>query len=241
MSRWRDLPPEGDPLILAIDTSTEQASIALSEGSVPIAEWSWRVGRNHSTQVKPAVQWLMQLANTGVHDIDTLVVASGPGSFSGLRVGISLAKGLAMARDIPLVGISTLDVLAFAASPGGGPVCACMEAGRGEVYVALYSGSPGEWQRLSEYLVLPMPAAAQLAAKAALVVGSAADAVVAAIPAGRRPDVFNGPWQPRRASFLAELGRRFFDAGGSDQRFELEPLYLRRSAAEEKHGARLQE
>lgn len=229
-------------MILAIDTSTEQASIALAHEATIRAEWSWTAGKNHSRHLIPTIGRLLEIENQTPADLTALVVARGPGSFSGVRVGISAAKGMAMALRIPLVGISTLDVLAFQAAPFCSDVWAVMPAGRGDVYLARYTGSPENWQRSSDYLLLPADQARSKVREADLIVGPGAALLIE-----DRGDVLftafakPSPWQLRRAGYLAELGRRYLQAGGHDQLDTLEPLYLRPTSAEEKRAAMCRE
>lgn len=222
-------------MLLAIDTATGRAGCALREGNDLLAELSWEAGRNHSRDLAEAVRNLCVLARTPLRAVGAVVVASGPGSFSGLRVGIAYTKGIAFARSIPLAGIPTLDILAFQVSPLSDAVTAVLPAGRGDVYVAGYRGRGDSWHRDSEYQLLTVQEAARRAA-GSLLVGEASSAVAAADP-GAGMSMAPPLWQLRRPGFLAELGSRYLAAGGADQSQTLEPLYLRRSAAEETRAA----
>jgi tRNA threonylcarbamoyladenosine biosynthesis protein TsaB len=231
-----------EALILALDTSTEQASVAVAQGQRTLSEWSWVADRNHSRQLFTVIRHILDVVELQIVKVDALVVATGPGSFNGLRVGISAAKGLATARHVPLVGISTLDVIAFQAASADQVVWAVMPAGRGEVYLARYAGDGEKWRRTSDYLIMPVDEAASAVGAGGLVAGTGAALVCrsggshtsAGAPEHRAPSV-------RRAGYLAELGRRYLQAGGRDQLLTLEPLYLRRPSAEEKRAAAHQE
>jgi tRNA threonylcarbamoyladenosine biosynthesis protein TsaB len=229
-------------MILAIDTSTDQASVALTEETSVQAECSWIAGRNHSRQLTRVIRHVLVLRGAEVASISAVVVARGPGSFSGVRVGIAEAKGIAMALQVPLVGISTLDVLAFQASPCGLDLWAILPAGRNEVNLAHYVGGGADWRRVSDYLLLPVEEAARAVGGRAILTGPGAQLVADYVAQfGPRPTVQNAAGSLRRAGYLAELGRRYLEAGGRDQLDDLEPLYLRRSAAEEKRAATGQE
>lgn len=224
-------------MLLAIDTATRQAGCALLDGDGIRAELAWEAGKNHSRDLGKAVREVWALGGAGVADIDSLAVTSGPGSFSGLRVGIAYAKGLALARHIPLVGVPTLDALAFQASALSTDVTAVLSAGRGDVYVARYMGQGENWKLTTAYLLMSLGDTVELA-EGSLLVGDASAAVAeAGRSAGITLSVAPVLWQLRRPGFLAELGKRYLDAGGADQRDTLEPLYLRRSAAEETRAA----
>jgi tRNA threonylcarbamoyladenosine biosynthesis protein TsaB len=140
-----------------------------------------------------------------------------------------------MGLGIPLVGVSTLDVIALQASLHGGRVLVATPAGRGQVFVATYAGQGEDWRRTSDYRLETVDEVAGLTVDADLLAGDAAESVARKVQElGRSVDVEPAPWCVRRAGFLAELGRRYLDAHGQSQLHELEPLYLRRSAAEER-------
>lgn len=225
-------------MILALDTSDGQASVALCRDGLVIAEWSWDTAGSHSRHLHLAVRQMLALVSVSVRDIMALVVARGPGSFSGLRVGVSFAKGLAMALDVPLAGISTLDAIAFQASVGSDSVWATMPAGRTQVYAARFEGQGSMWRRSSEYLIVSEEEMVVLSADGGLLAGPAGRAIAArAALLGEPRDVAPLALHLRRAAFLAELGKQYFDRGGLDEGSTLEPLYLRRSAAEEKRAS----
>ena len=104
-----------------------------------LIELSWRSEQNHSVELLPAIQRLMDQAGIDSSDLGCVIAAKGPGSFSALRIGMATARGLAMANDIPLVGVGTLEVEAFPYLGLGLPVCALIEAGREQVAAAIYS------------------------------------------------------------------------------------------------------
>lgn len=99
-------------LLLALDTSTRQASLALCAEDTVLGEYTWQVGNNHSIELLERIQRLMAECRTAIAEIDGVAVATGPGSFNGLRVAVATAKTLAFALQKPIVGISTLDVIA---------------------------------------------------------------------------------------------------------------------------------
>ncbi len=125
-------------MLLAIDTSTETASLALFDEGEVIAELTWRSGRNHTVELLPNLVHLLRQAEASPPSISGIIVAKGPGSFNGLRVGVSTAKGLVYTLGIPLVGISSLEVAAFPYAHSGFPICPIPNAGRGESAAATY-------------------------------------------------------------------------------------------------------
>src|SRR5438874_1405114 len=125
-------------LLLALDTSTRQASIALCSQDEVYSEYSWRVGNNHSVELLAHIQRMSAECEIRMTELDAIAVATGPGSFNGVRVALAAAKSLAFALQKPLVGISTLDLIAIQQRHIRGPVCAVLEAGRSELYAACY-------------------------------------------------------------------------------------------------------
>ena len=119
-------------VLLALDTSTDRAAIGLKNGA-SFAELAWPAGRSQTTSLLMAIDWLLDTSNLTTDDLAAVAVATGPGTFTGLRVGMSLAKGLVLARDLPLIGIPTLDVTAFPYQTAGISVCAMLPAGRGRI------------------------------------------------------------------------------------------------------------
>jgi tRNA threonylcarbamoyladenosine biosynthesis protein TsaB len=221
-------------MILALDTSTDDAGIALVDGPRCRLEWTWSARANHSVQVNALLKSALHVLDASPRDLRAIAVATGPGSFNGVRVGISLAKGLGMALEIPVAGIATLDAIGLQASELSASVLAVIGAGRGEVFTALYEGTGPGWLRRGECVRVSLAEARDLWQLGMAVAGPAADEL--GVP---EEAVVRAPWRLQRPGFLAELGRRYFDGGGQDQLHRLEPLYLRLSAAEEQRAARL--
>ena len=135
-------------MYIAIDTSTDFASLALVQDDQIIGEITWRCGRNHTAQLLPSLSVLLDRAGLEVKAATGIIVARGPGSYNGLRVGLSTAKALAFSLGVPLVGISTLEVEAYQHAERGLAVCPIFNAGRGEVAAAVYRQQGDEWTRL---------------------------------------------------------------------------------------------
>lgn len=226
-------------LILAIDTSTEQAGLALMEDGTPRTEWAWTAAGNHSHHLDTLLRSMLAVEGMETRALTAIVAATGPGSFSGLRVGVSFAKGLALALGIPLVGVSTLDVAAFPSLRNDSDVLATIPAGREQLYVGHYRGNDQCLERTGEYAIMLPSEAATLVKTETILAGPGALAVAEELARdGRQARMEPAVWRLRRPGFLAELGRRLLAEGREDQVHMLEPLYLRRSAAEEKRMAR---
>ncbi|MFH1484711.1 MAG: tRNA (adenosine(37)-N6)-threonylcarbamoyltransferase complex dimerization subunit type 1 TsaB [Chloroflexota bacterium] len=219
-------------MLLAIDTSTETLSVALAVEERVVSELSWHSEQNHTRELLPAVDFLLRQAKATIKDVSAVVVAKGPGSYNGLRVGMSTAKGLCLALGIPLVGVGTLEVEAFPKAGMGLPVCPVFEAGRGEIATAIYRLVGGDWRQLREEHIATAEALCQEIGEPTLFCGQMAEATVARLKEclGERAVFVEGAALLRRAGYLAELGWRRLKAGHVDDMATLQPLYLRRPA-----------
>jgi tRNA threonylcarbamoyladenosine biosynthesis protein TsaB len=240
-------------LLLALDTSTRQASIALSDERTLYGEYSWQVGNNHSVELLGYVQRLLAECGHTMQSIDGIAVATGPGSFNGVRVAVAAAKALAFALQKPLVGVSTLDIIAAQQQQWRGPVCAMLEAGRSDLYAACYIFDEvyrdGEvsyhLRQLSEYLLLSPPRLAgyleenvslwvgvpgERQLPSFLFCGELSEASRQALYAHMQGNaLFAGDLQAvRHASTLSLLALQRLDDGRVDDPMLLEPMYLRR-------------
>ncbi len=215
---------------LALDTSTEIASIALSHGGEVEAEMTWPSGQNHSVELVPNLLHLLQQAKKSLEQIDAIIVAKGPGSFNGLRVGVGTAKGLAFALGIPLVGVGTLEVEAFQHALTGLPICPLQDAARGELATALYQLQEGEWRQLIEEHITTVEGLCPQIAHRTLFCGRVPPHVAQELQErlGERALILESTL--RRAGFLAKLGWLRLEKGEIDHPTTLQPLYLRRPA-----------
>ncbi len=218
---------------LAIDTSTDTASIALVRDSEVLAELTWQSGQNHTTELLPRLSYLLHTTN--IESINGISVAKGPGSFNGLRVGISTAKGLAFSLGIPIVGISTLAVEAYQHAETGLPVCPIFNAGRGEIATAIYQMKGNQWRQLaSEHITTVDVLLSQITTRT-IFCGGLIPFIAPRLGERlkQRAIISTSAARLRRASFLAELGQRRLAAGDYDDLATLQPLYLRRPAITE--------
>ena len=126
-------------LILGIDSSTEVAAIALMKENELVGEINLSLHRRHSERLMPNINHLFNELNYDINDIDGIAVTVGPGSFTGLRIGISTVKGFAQALSVPVIGLSTLDVIAFTFNYLDGLVVPMIDARRNRVYTSLYN------------------------------------------------------------------------------------------------------
>lgn len=135
--------------ILALETSAVAASVAVCEDENLIAQNFQRTGLTHSATLMPMVESMLKNTGMQLKEIDVIAVASGPGSFTGLRIGVSTAKGLAWAENKPCASISTLEAMAWQLSGMDGIICAAMDARRQQIYNALFEMKDGVLSRLT--------------------------------------------------------------------------------------------
>ena len=211
---------------IAIDTSTRFASIGLSSQGECFSELTWRSDRNHSVELIPNIQRVLDGVGRSVSHIEAIYVASGPGGFSALRVGMSAAKAMAVSLDVPLIAVGTLDVEAQPYVGLGRPVCALIGAGRRR----LYFGSFGESSEPT-YGVVEHSDLGSETAPDAIYCGEGVAQVRDLIR-----DTFGGETKiadmtppTRRASVLGSLGYRMLKEGRVADSMTLEPIYLRSS------------
>lgn len=135
-------------LTLAFESSAKAASVALCRKGELLAQYSQCSGLTHSRTLLPMAEDMLKNTELSLEDVDLLAVAHGPGSFTGIRIGVSTVKGLAWAADKPCVGVSTLEAMAWQGLAAGGLVCPVMDARRGQVYNALFEIKDGRPKRL---------------------------------------------------------------------------------------------
>ena len=133
-------------MLLAIDTSTAQVGLALYDGNQILGEMTWTTRLHHTTELAPALMGLLARSDVTMDLISALGVAIGPGSFTSLRVGLSLAKGIALACHIPVVGIPTLNIIAAAQPLGKYPLVTVIQAGRKRIAIGWYKNIKNQWQ-----------------------------------------------------------------------------------------------
>ena len=214
---------------LAIDTSTDTASLALVQDSEVLAELTWRCGQSHTTQLLPRLAHLLDKTEVNPQSLSCIIVARGPGSFNGLRVGIGTAKGLAFSLGIPIVGISTLEVAAYQHAETGLPICPILNAGREEIATALYQKKQNAWHQLiSEHITTVDMLCLQITTKT-IFCGELTPFIATGLKKQLKQRAIIPPpaTRLRRASFLAELGQQRLETGDYDNPATLQPLYLR--------------
>ena len=143
--------------ILGIDTSTPIGSVALIDDDNLVAEHTLNIVQAHSSRLMPAIDTVLKWSDITADDLDGCAVGIGPGSFTGIRIGVATIKSLCYALDKPIIGVSTLEAVAYNLRWTNGPICPLLDARRNEVYGAIFEGGT-EWHRFSEDLCLSIDA-----------------------------------------------------------------------------------
>jgi tRNA threonylcarbamoyladenosine biosynthesis protein TsaB len=213
--------------VLAIDTSTLAGGVALVEDARTAAEYLLDIRLTHSERLMPTVERVMRDAGWSPSDLTGLAVAVGPGSFTGLRIGVSAIKGLALALGLPIAAVPSLDALAATMAGAATPVCPVIFARRDEVYASLYRWDGEAMRRAWDYLALSPAELAERLREPVILVGEAAAAIDS--PMARLAP----PWR-RTASVAAvgHLGRDRLRAGDVVSAAALVPLYVSPSQPE---------
>ncbi|MCP4401764.1 MAG: tRNA (adenosine(37)-N6)-threonylcarbamoyltransferase complex dimerization subunit type 1 TsaB [bacterium] len=220
--------------ILGIDTSTMTGSIAIICDDRPIAEYSVHTKTTHAERLLTSIDLVLQAASLTIQELDGIAVVSGPGSFTGLRIGITTAKSIAYSIRKPIVGIPSLDALAAQYLYSERLLCPILDARKKEVYSAFYRNTGGQVQRLSDYSVIAPENLVKDVQEPLLFLGDGVtpyrqqltsllgELALFADPAHLLP----------RGSLVATLGSQRLSGGNYDNCFALSPSYIRKSDAE---------
>lgn len=230
--------------ILAFESSAKAASVALlSEGRL-LAESMQNSGQTHSRSLLKMAEDMLRNCDLTPRDIDAVAVADGPGSFTGVRIGVAAAKGFSWGLELPCYGVSTLDAMAEGAAICGGVLCCCMDARREQVYNAVFRAQENEIRRLCEDRAISL---AELSCDLAqydepvYLVGDGAklcyDALAGTLPTLR---LLPEHLRQQRASGVALAAQKRIDRAEAGDASALTPVYLRLSQAERERNARLQ-
>ena len=215
--------------LLALDTSTAWASVALYDGRAVLAEETWHAQRRHGDELFPTIERVLAGARQSLSDVDRVAVATGPGSFTGLRVAIAAAQGIARGTGAAMVGVSTLDVLAYPHAPSKQRTCAILPAGRTDWYAAFYQERNRKWQRRSPYIAATLPDLCRQIGTHTLFVGEIDTEAEQLLRDLLGPKALFAPpaSRMRRAGYLAELGWKALEAEPQAKLGEIEPIYVK--------------
>jgi tRNA threonylcarbamoyladenosine biosynthesis protein TsaB len=232
-------------LILALETATLTGSAALVEASARdlpsspgmkiVGEITLNLQSTHSERLMPSLHNLLEEASLKIHDLKGIALSLGPGSFTGLRIGVSAVKGLAYALKVPVVGISTLEALAANVAYHPATICPVLDARKKEVYAALFKGGDeGAVSRLSEDWVLAPEELCRRVSGRTLFLGNGAEAYAGVLQKslGSQAVIASPEFGLPRALTVARLSLPKFQNGQTLDLFSFTPVYVRRSEAE---------
>lgn len=216
-------------LVLGIETSTMTGSVALLDEDKLISEYILSMKATHSVRLMPAIDMLLRNADISRFEVNCVAVSIGPGSFTGLRIGLATAKGLAMGLNVPLVGVPTLDAIAWNIPYSAYQICTILDARKKEVYTALFQYKGDKLLRLTPYQVMPPLMAVENIRDKTILVGDGAEAYkelfanVLGELAIFVPNIQNIP----RASVVAQIGLQKALEGETLSIERSEPIYIR--------------
>jgi tRNA threonylcarbamoyladenosine biosynthesis protein TsaB len=214
-------------MLLAIDTSTARVGLALYDGAQVLGEFSWQGGPHHTQVLAPALTELLNRVEVTMDAVTALGVALGPGSFTGLRVGMAFVKGLVLARHLPVVGIPTLDVVAAPVPLADRNLAAVVTAGRGRLAVGWYNSSLDGWQAAGPAVVMTAEELENEIHKPTIICGELTAHDRQILARRFKNVILASPAQcMRRPGVLAELAWQNWQAGKTDTAASLAPIYL---------------
>lgn len=212
-------------MLLALDTATRSISLALHDGQSVLAEHTWRTADHHTVELAPNTERLLNRANVEPHSLSAIAVALGPGSYTGLRIGLGFAKGLSLANNIPLIGVPTFEILLHATAPRPETVLTVLQAGRGRVSAAAYRWQAG-WQAVGPMRVIDWKTLAADISEPTWVCGEVDEAGRAALQSRADLVTVASPAHAlRRAGHLAEIGWQRLRGQRLDAAGALAPIY----------------
>lgn len=230
--------------ILAVDTSTNVATVAILEDDIILGEYSCNRGKTHSQRLMPMIQHMLATAGLTANDMDAFAASIGPGSFTGLRIGVTTVKAMGFAAGKPVISVHTLDALAYNLSMSKELICPMIDARNSQVFTAVYRFSEGKLHRLTEYMGIHV---SELAGKLSDMGG---EVVFLGDACGLHKDYFIAELGQRaffapanaalaKASSVAVIARDLYTDEKAETCFDMVPYYLRKSQAEmKKYGER---
>jgi len=225
--------------VLAVDTSSMVAAAAVREDGKLLGEYILNSGHTHLEKLMPMIMDLMSGIGLTPPEIDLFAVSSGPGSFTGLRIGITTIKAMAYSLKKPVAAVPTLDALAYNLPPDGKLVCPMMDARNMQVYTAIYSWDKGELKRKSDYMATLLTELVDKileSGQECIFLGDGCLVHKDFLMDKLKDKAFFAPDNLllQRASSVAELGLIMYRKGEWVDAFNLVPFYLRKPQAERK-------
>jgi tRNA threonylcarbamoyladenosine biosynthesis protein TsaB len=214
-------------MLLAVDTSTRVIGVALYNGVRVLSEVSWLSRNHHTVELGPTVSTTLSYTNVDSDELSAVGVAIGPGSFTGLRIGLAFAKGLSFSKQIPIIGIPTLDVLAAAQPVSDMLLAGVLEAGRRRLAIGWYRPEGGRWVSTGEMDNLDVDSFIEQIREPTLVCGELNEDLRDRLTRKQEIIVLASPSQSiRRPAILAELAWNRLKNSEIDDPSTLKPIYL---------------
>lgn len=214
-------------MLLAVDTSTQTMGLAIYDGSQVKGEMVWTTHSHHTIELAPAIEDLFQRCGIKPADLTVLACALGPGSFTSLRIGLAVVKGLALSLHLPILGVPTLDALALAQPLLDMPMLAVLPAGRGRLAVGKYIVSESSWKAEGEVSVSTTEDLAASIHSRTYICGEMTAEERQQLARKWKNVIMASPAQcVRRPGYLAELAWKRWQKGETDEPISLAPIYL---------------
>ncbi|KPU43624.1 tRNA threonylcarbamoyladenosine biosynthesis protein TsaB [Oxobacter pfennigii] len=226
--------------VLAIDTSSMVASVAVADENKLIGEITYNYKKQHSTIIMPMIDDLLKSIELDIKDMDAIACASGPGSFTGLRIGAATVKGLCQGANKPLIAIPTLDALVYNLPHSKGIICPIMDALRDNVYTCIYKWEGDEFKKLSDYMAIHMDELFSMLKEYHEKIIFLGDGIFVhkekiQLELREKP-VFAPPHlNMQKASSIAALALKRLNNNDTDDYITFAPFYLRQSQAEREY------
>jgi tRNA threonylcarbamoyladenosine biosynthesis protein TsaB len=213
-------------MLLGIDTSTQAVGIAIFDGFQILCEETWISRRYHTVELAKAVQENLTRAGLSANDLDVLSVAIGPGSFTGLRIGLALVKGIAYTHQLPVIGIPTLDITARAVPPVQKRLAAVLQAGRERLAVGWYQVENAAWKSADTVENLTLDELVSRLDQPTILTGELSREIRERLQGHSQVSLVEPTMAMRSPKFLAELAWERWKAGDVDDVLQLKPYYL---------------
>lgn len=225
--------------ILGIDTSSMAASVAVIEDNTLICEYTINTKKTHSQKLMPMIENMLKLSDLSVKDIDAVAICVGPGSFTGLRIGMATAKAIAHVNDVPVIGVNSLEILAANMNLCDKKICSILDAQRNQVYTGKYSYVDGKLVALGEIGIVPIVELLEEIKNSDedyILVGEAVykyEEQIAEIANIQVPAASNNVTKAGSLCSVAKV--KFDDKVDVHTCYDINPLYIRKSQAEEQY------
>jgi len=214
-------------MLLAVDSSTKWIGLALYDGASVLGEMVWKTNNHHTVELAPAIESLLKRCGITTRDLKVLAVALGPGSFTSLRIGMAVVKGMSLSLRIPVIGIPTLDVLVASQPTSELPMAAALQAGRSRYAVMWYKSVHHAWKSQGEARVFKLDELVEEIKEPTLLCGEFTEEDQDYLHGKQKQIVLVPPVQSlRRPAYLAHLAWKRWKKKDVDDVVALSPIYL---------------